>query len=276
MAVPQSFIRDGFLPPEKWTGRRRLMIGSDGLSDTGKTEFGLSAPGPAIVLALDRGYEGMIDNPRAPKARRNDYGIKVIKVPLATQTTTSDYIAMWKDFYEQYRKALNNPDCFTVILDGDSDSWELQRLAEFGKLQQIPSIMYVGVNAARRVMLARAYDSGKNVICTNKVSKEYETVVEKNSKGEPVEKSVPSGELRRQGFADQNYLFQVQIRHLYKPPYFNEKAKREIPGQFGLKILKCKPDVTLVGLELWGDDCNFPGLVQTIYPDLPLSAWGYK
>lgn len=276
MSVPASFIRDGFLPPEQWKGFRRLMLGSDGLSDTGKTEFALSAPGPTMVLALDRGYEGMLDTASAPKTRITEYGMKVIRVPLASSANQKEFLLMWKEFYAEYIKALANLDCRTVVLDGDSDSWELQRLAEFGKLTQIPSIMYVGVNAARRVMIARAYDAGKNVIATNKCSKEYETVMEKNTAGVMVEKSIPTGDLKRQGFADQDYGYQVQIRHMYKRPEWNERLKKELPGRFGLKIMKCKPNMDLIGMELWGSDCNFAGLVQTIYPDLPLSTWGYK
>lgn len=255
--LPASFARDGFVSPDKLRGKlRHLLIGTDGWSNTGKSEFTMSAPGPGIQLCLDRGYEAMLDNPNPPKSRRDDYAFKVIHVPLATQA--EDFARYWKDFYAEYRKALDNKDARTVVIDGDSDSWELQRLAEFGKLTQIPPIKYATVNASRRAMIARAFDSGKIVIFTNKLKDGYASQVAGDK-----EVRVKTGTDERQGFADQDYLYQVQLRHLYKD------------GNFGVRIMRCKSDTSIQGMELWGEDCNFQSLVQTIYPAVPLSDWGY-
>lgn len=286
MALPASFLKDGFVSAAEVRRRRHLpglnrpgiMIGTEGETNTGKSEFAMSAPGPGIFLCVDRGFDGMLDNPNPPESRCNDYAFKVIQAPLPTQAGQSDYLAYWKAFYEEYKKALANPDCKTVVLDGDSDTWELQRLAEFGKLTQIPSIMYVNVNAARRAMIARAWDSGKIVIATNKIKDEYVTKRDDHGnvvlKADGKEERVKSGNLVRQGFDDQDYLWQIQIRHLYKPAGVNKITKKETPQQWGLKILKCKPNPQLQGMELWGNECNFAGLVSMIYPNVPLSSWG--
>jgi hypothetical protein len=262
MPLPASFARDGFFPAEKMRGKHRhLLIGTEGLPNTGKTEFACSAPGPGIVICLDRGFDAMLDNPNPPKSRRDDFAFKTIKIPLATQAAQPEYLQYWRDFYAEYKKALDNPDARTVVLDGDSDSWELQRLAEFGKLTQVPPIMYQQVNAARRAMIARAFDSGKIVISTNKLKDGYESQLTSDKK----EVRIKTGKYERQGFADHEYLYQIQLRHL-----FNEEK-----GSFGVKILRCKSDTTLQGLELWGEDCCFQSLVQCIYPTVPLSEWGF-
>lgn len=269
MTLPASFAKDGFVSAASVRKHRRLLIGTDGISDSGKTEFALSAPGPGIVLALDRGFDAMLDNQNPPVSRREDFGFKVITVPLATQLTQNEYKEYWKAFYAEYRRALENKDCRTVVIDGDSDSWELQRLAEFGKLTQIPSILYVNVNAARRAMYARAYDSGKIVIATNKVKRQYKTkfkvdgTPELNSSGNEIREW--DGDFERNGFGDQDYLFMIQLRHLYNAD----------KNEWGIRILKCKADPQLVGYELWGSDCNFAGLVSTVYPHIPLTEWGY-
>jgi hypothetical protein len=261
--LPTSFARDGFLPPSAVRGKvRHLLVGTDGWPNTGKTEFALSAPGPGIVLCLDRGFDGVLDNPRPPAARRDDFAYKVIQVPLPTQMAQPEYLDYWRAFYEQYKKALANPDARTVVLDGDSDSWELQRLAEFGKVTQVPPIAYANVNAARRAMIARAWDSGKIVISTNKLKEGYESQLDSNKK----EVRLKTGKDARQGFPDMGYLYQVQLRHLYNKD----------DNSFGIRILACKSDTSLTGLELWGEDCNFKSLVQTIYPQVPLKEWGYE
>ncbi len=279
MSLPASFIREGFLPPDKLRGEyKRLMIGTDGSSETGKTEFILSAPGPGIVVCLDRGFDAMLDNPNPPAARRSDFGFKSISVPLATQATQAVFLDYWRQFYTEWKKALDNPDARTVALDGDSDSWELQRLSEFGKLTQVPAILYANVNAARRAMIARAWDTGKIIIATNKVKDEYKVVVDKD--GKPIlrdgkETREKSGNQERQGFADDSYLWQVQLRHLYRPARINTVTKKPVPQEWGLRILKCKANASMVGEELWGDSCNFAGLVSLIYPQVDPKEWGF-
>lgn len=269
--IPNSLLTAGFQPLSDLRKTRRLMIGSDGPPDSGKTEFALSAPSPIIWICLDRGIDGVLDNPNPPASRRSDIVAKVILVPRATQLAQPGYVEYWKAFYDEYKKALENKDARTVVLDGDSDSWELQRLAEFGRLSKVPSNMYDNVNAARRAMYARAWDSGKTIIATNRIRKVYVTKMrpdgkpELNNQGNEVR--IWNGEYERQGFSDQDYLWGVQLRHLFRMA----KAGPE----WGVCITKCKSDPMLVGAELWGDECNFPSLVQNIFPHIPLKDWGY-
>ena len=269
MPLPASFLRAGFVERAEITKTRRLMIGCDGPPDSGKSEFAMSAPSPSMHIVLDRGIDGALHNPNPPKSRRPDIGFKVVQVPKATQMTQPQYVEYWKKFYnEAYLVALNTPECRTVVIDGDTDSWELQRLAEFGRLSKVPSNLYDNVNAARRAMYSRAYDSGKIVIATNRTRKEYVTKTkadgtpELNSSGNEVR--IWSGEYERQGFSDQEFLWTVQLRH-----YFNEETQ-----QWGIRIMKCKPDRRLIGMTLEGEDCCFAGLVQTVYPHIPLREWG--
>lgn len=291
MNIPKSFFIDGFRPPGIARARRAsksgrplkgLLIGSDGEPNTGKTEFILSAPGPGLVIVVDRGFDAMLDNPNPPPTRRDDFCFAVIQAPIATQLGSDKlYKPYWQSFYEMYMKALANADAVTVGVDGDSDTWELQRLAEFGKLTQIPSIMYTNVNAARRAMYNRAWDSGKIIIATNKITPEY--IEEKDDKGNPIldnsgkPKRKRSGEQVRQGFADQEYLWQIQLRHLYQPATTRQLGSKtiEVPQQWGIRIMMCKANKGLEGQELWGSECNFKSLVQLVYKNVPLEDWGY-
>lgn len=263
MTLPASFARDGFLPPDKVRGKvRRLLVATDGWANTGKTEFALSAPGPIIWICVNRDFDGLLDNSNPPATRCNDYALKVIQIPLPGQLEgAAEYNKHWRAFYTEYMKALQNPDARTVILDGDSDTWELQRLAAFGKVTQVPSLMYPDVNAARKAMISRAWDSGKIVVSTNKLEHEYASKV--NDKGKDVQ--VKTGNLRRQGFRDWEYLWGVHLRHMRDPD----------TNKFGVQLLMAKADTSLAGIELWDQDCNMPTLLQTIYPQVPLEEWGY-
>lgn len=269
MSLPLSFAKMNFTTGEKLRPRRRIMIGQDGPAGSGKSEFALSAPGPGMALCLDRGIDSVLDNDEPPATRQPDWGFHLVQVPKATQGSQALYLEYWKKFYNIYLDVLNNPDCRSVFVDGDSDSWELQRLAEFGRLTKIPSILYDNVNAARKAMYSRAHDSGKIVLASNKVRKKYVTKFKDDGTPEISEQGkevrIWSGEYERQGFGDMEYLWNIQIRHHYD----------ESKGVFGIKILMCKNKRSLEGYEMWGDECNFQSLVQAAYPNVTLAEWGY-
>lgn len=257
---------------------RKTIISSGGLSDSGKTEFICSAPGPGVVLCIDRNFQGMLDNPEPPAARQSDFLFKVISIPLYIQGRQEDFVEYWKRIRKDFYDTLDVQGLRTLGFDGDSDSYELQRLAAFGKLQGVPSINYTEVNAARRAFIARAHDSGKIVICTNKLKPIYMDKinpqtgqVEIADSGRPIR--IPSGEYEFKGFEDSDYLWQIVIHHMYKAPYMHPVLKKMTEPQWGLKITKCKPRKALEGHELWGSDCNFAGLVQYVYPNIPLGEW---
>jgi hypothetical protein len=282
--IPPSFVKDGFQPMSLARSRRFLpglkrpgiMIGTEGETNTGKTEFSLSAPGPGILLAVDRMIDGVLDNATPPKSRNPEFYIKEIPFPKATMA--EDFKKAWEDYRVALMTAIGNPDARTVVIDGDSDSWEIQRLAAFnGQYSLIAPIRYTDVNAARRALISRLYDSGKIIIATNKLRREYGVV--KDADGNPViyegkEKRAETGRLVRQGFEDQNFAWGVQLRHLYRPPKTNVITGREIPQGWGVKVLKCKANPSLIDMELWEDECNFASLIQKIYPHVELKEWG--
>lgn len=273
MTLPPSFAKAGFIKPPT-PKYRRLMVSLEGPTNSGKSEFAHSAPGPGIFVAQDRGLDAILDNPNPPPTRQPDFFHDVVPAPLAEGSTHDQYKAAWSDYRDNHvYKALKIPDCRTVILDGDSDSWETQRLAAFGKLTQIPSILYTGVNAARRLFISRLYDSGKIIISTNKVKKLYKPVY--NADGTP--KLNDGKQVRewdgvsyeRQGFEDHDYLWQVQLRMI------QDKTRTDAQGKWGALILKAKANPSMEGYVLWGEECNMQTMVQIVYPNVPLQEWGY-
>lgn len=291
--LPASFLRAGFVPPDQARIRgntkfRGLMLATEGRSDTGKTEFVLSAPGPGVILACDRGFDAVFDNQAPPPSRRTDFGIKTLAMPSATDFGSArDYLPYYQTFYREAMNAIAIPEARTVCIDGDNFSWDLQRLAEWGKLQGIyPQTKYAEPKAARMSFYYKLWESGKIIITTNMMQDEWKDQLDAN--GLPIVDE--KGERRRErtgdsvakGYPDQEYLWQIRIRHLYRGPRiqkmaFGPKKGQEvrIPGQWGIRITKCKSNADLVGTELWGDECNFSGLMQTVYPHLDLSVWGF-
>lgn len=274
---------DGFTPISEFRPARRLMLAIDGLPDTGKTEFALTAPPGIGLLAVDRGYEHVITKSDPPSTRQGDISIKTFQMPQPGENprplgtvVTGDirpiYKEIWDDFNNFYRKAIASPRFKTVIVDGDSDVWELQQLAAFGKVVQIPPLQRTDVNYQRKIFIGRGFDSGKNIIFTYRVKPEYEKTIKMNASGQPIEVDEKTGEYKRAGWSDQDYLVQVQLRALYDASRITEGGS--ISNGFGIRITKCKPDPELVGFELWGAEATFSGLVSCVYPNVPLQEWG--
>lgn len=263
------------------------MIASEGVSDSGKTEFAFTCPGPGLGLLWDRGFDATMDNPTPPPTRRHDFGVKVIQAPVATQfADAKDYRPYWLGGLKATLEAINNPDARTVFIDGDNVSWDLQRLAEHGRLTNVfPQTKYTDVYAARRALYFRLWDCRKIILATNMMRDEFKAIKDKDGNyimdpttGEP--KKERTGEKVASGFPDQEYLWQIRIRHLYKPavpPKWNSILKRNLggePAQWGLRITKCKANMEMVGEELWNTDATFTGLVSLVYPHIPASEWG--
>lgn len=289
MPIPKSFFDAGFMTLEQARERRNLhglkrpgiMISTYGKTNTGKTEFILSCPGPGVILAVDRMFDAVLDNPNPPESRRNDFVFKEMTLP--KESMAEDFGKYWADYRDSLYKAIKIPEALTVAIDGDSDTWELQRLAQFGKLSQVPPHLYVTVNAARRALIARCYDTGKIIVATNKVKEEY--IVQKDEEGNPVLKDgkevrVRSGKEVKQGFDDDNYLWHIILEHLYHPPV-TRKIKKDgkdvtvtDPQEWGVKIVKCKSNPEVQGMELWGGDATFTGVVTLAYPHVEPQEWG--
>lgn len=268
MALPASFRV--FTPPAK--GRfKKVLIGTEGPANSGKTEFAMSAPGPGIFLALDRSYDATLDNPEPPETRNvENFVILPVRVAMPTAATQDQAKGAWREFYGVYTQALDNPDARTVVLDGDSDSFELQTLAEYGRTTQIPQIQRTSLNAARRAMIARAWDSGKIVIATNKLKKKYETQynadgsIKMGGDGKPV-REWDGVSYERQGFSDHEYLWQLQLKHHYDAD----------KGIWGVEILMAKAYRATEGTVLWGGDCNLRTVLELVYPNVKPSEWGF-
>lgn len=291
MPLPSSFAATGFHTYAEQLRQRKfrgLMIGTEGRANMGKTELYLSGPTLATVLALDRGYEQCLDNINPPPTRGDlsQFVFNPVQVPLATQMKMEQYLELWRAYQRLYLTTLQIPESRMFVVDGESDSWEWQQLAAFGKLTQIPPILRTEVNAARRAMYARAKDSGKFCIFTHRVKKQYETIYDANGVPLP-DPFAPGKDLRewdgvsyeRSGYGDHEYLFALQLRHLYEPAStrMNQVLKREVtvPARWGIQIMMCKSNRGLEGEQLWGDECNLQSLLSLVYPQIDLSEWGF-
>lgn len=232
-----------------------MLVGSDGLDKTGKTNFFLTAPGPIAGINLDIGLEGVTR--KFSKDKRIwmvNYNIPPI------DTKREEYAAHYFKIKTAYEKALNHKDVRTVVIDTGTDFWELIRLAEFGVVNpktSAGSLSYTSANNIYRGLMRMAYDSDKNLIVTHKLGKNW--IKTKTAQG--ADTSTWDGTYERDGFRESSYLVQVNIRHFYRD------------GQFGIQIINCRHNMEIAGMELPQDECTFAHLGVNVFEGSTLSDW---
>jgi len=51
-----------------------------------------------------------------------------------------------------------------VVVDTGTGVWEMRRLSKFGKLIQVPPVLYMQCNSEMSILVSKAMKSDKNVI----------------------------------------------------------------------------------------------------------------
>jgi hypothetical protein len=277
---------------------KRMMILIQGSQNTGKTEFIMSAPGPGLNFCLDMGYEGVENNEDPPKTRNSS----IINFPFSVKPTMSIvgsddagtakiFAEEWNAFEMAYMETIKNEDSLTSGLDGGTEQWETLRMALWGRLEQIIQLNYPAAYKLLRAFVWRQFNSHKNIIQTFKMKDEWVDDldafgnVQLDDKGRKKRKASGGKEMDGPHGGFSEYCWQVQMQSMYRDgspakTILNKITKKTVtipakPGEFGMRILECKFKKSLKDYELWGDECNFQGLARLIFPNTPLSDWGY-
>jgi hypothetical protein len=249
MATNPAITKIGFHKADTIV-KRRLIVSVEAQEKSGKTNFLLTAPGPLVVFDLNNSLEGVI---------HKFAGYKDIYVSDYTKTGGAVTPVVWKSTWEKLQKeylaALKEPSVRSVGVDTATEMWELKRMGEFGKLLQVMPHMYPPVNAQFRDLVYAAYTSGKNLILTHKMKEEYVA-----SKANPAI-SNRTGKFIRSGFSDMAYMVQINL-----------SLWRSEDG-FVAKVLDCRQNPDIVGMELYNEDINFQMLGSLVFPDTDPQAW---
>lgn len=228
---------------------RRLIVSSGGREKTGKSNFALTAPEPIIYFNIDIGAEGVVDKFQASGKQVLVYDVRVPKT--AGKDT---YEPMWKNLQMLLGKAYELGEG-TVVIDTDTEAYELARLAKLGKLTQVMPHNYVDVNNEYREILRQAYDSTMNTIFIHKMKPKWINNARTN-------------EYEVSGMGDIDYLAQVNILH------YREDTDEDTVFSVYVKDCRQRPGVAgtvLRGLPLPKGDvrvgdplCNFDMLMGMV------------
>ena len=244
----------GFEEVTEATHRKlRLILRVGGLDKNGKTHFGLTAPAPIGVLDMDRGLEGVVEKFVAEKTI---YFKSFRNMPNKTQ---KDYDARYEAFEDGFFTLLADSAVRTVLVDTDTESWEMIRLSYLGKLTQVKPIHYAQVNGAYRKLIDAAYDSDKNLILISRYKKQY------------VQKSKTSddrswnGKFEPSGMNELPFLVQANLR--------SRLAMEDGELKHTIEVINCRQNMNIAGDVYEGDMATFPWLASFIMDGTTPEDW---
>lgn len=240
--------------------RPRIIGVSQGEVGTGKTHFWLTAPGPIVVFSLDKGLEGVVEpftTDKEIRIREYDW----FPPPVNDDTEEEDR----KQFQTEAQKIRDQfvedleiacQHARTVLLDKETDIWELFRYAEFGAPNDAPR-NYPALNQRMRrvINLPKALDI--NFGCIQGMKDEWGTKV----KGDGGTKGFNTGRRIPQGFSELEGLVHVVLTH------------RRENGHFFIDVGKSRGPGALEVQDSTYEDISFADLGQMIYPDTDKSDW---
>ena len=233
--------------PDGWKNANDLVIPDrmtvvvKGRWKTGKTNFSLTAPPPIAHINLDVGLEGVIEKFRRIKEIYTDDYIYRTETGQSTQAIA---LPVWTKLREDYTFFLNSKETRTIVMDTESEAFDLIRFARLGTLAlpREASYKYGPVNAEFRQLLLSAMASDKNLILIKKMKDEY-IKNERTGNDEPA------------GYKEISYLVQVNLL-----------AWRDgLDGPFHLTIEDCRQNPDVGGMDLEGEMCDWEFLKGLVF-----------
>jgi AAA domain len=241
----------------------RLIMSSSSKEKKGKTHFGIhTTPAPVALIDFDLGTEGVVNKKTSGRV------IIHKQFNLAKRAALEDRKVKREEWEEEHHACLHtiracvaSPLIRTLVIDTGTEMWELARLAEFGKLEQVKSHHYGPLNREFREIIQSVYArKNLNAIFTHKVKKEY--VDDKTT-----------GKVERAGFGDMPFLVQCNIEH-YKTTPDHELYDQDEGPQFGVRVINCRQNPEVDGRDDFiGKRCSFQWIGRTVFPDSKRGDW---
>jgi hypothetical protein len=227
--------------------RRCVFIHIYGDTGTGRTSLALTAPGPIGLVHTAEKLEGVVQRyARQKSIKLVNFGGIFRGTP---QQIADQANPVWVKMYTAWCDGMDNW-ARTLIMDTDTEGWEILRLARFGELNPRgrTDSLYGPVNAEWRSLFKRFRSQERcNVIAIGQAKDEY---IDKVKDGKVT--STKTGRTIRAGQKEIPYMADIVLR----------TSKQD--GVFACTIEKGWYNAHTEGMSLEGDDIRIPYIVSLI------------
>jgi hypothetical protein len=254
---------EGFTAADTFA-RQRIIARSLGEFGTGKTHFWLGAPSPTVVFSMDRGLEGVVEKFAGREIYYKEYNWSPVRAAKEEKTLQEQAIELRDQFLEDFERAVGI--ARTVILDKETDIWELFRYAEFGAPNDDPR-NYPYLNSQYRDWINIGKESDCNMGFIQSMKDEWGSVINpKNGKkqGQATGRRIP------QGFGELEGLVHMNLTHSWRLQKDDEGNQRPV---FVIEAGKTRGPG---GFDVQGqtyENVTFAQFAQEVFPDSDPSDW---
>ena len=206
------------------------------------------------MLDADRGLEGVVEGFLPYKK------IYVKSFRHMPTRTEKELEKRWNAYEDGFFELLADSSIRSILLDTDTEAWEMIRMHYLGKLTQVKPQQYAEVNAAFRRLIDAAYDSDKNLILIARYKKQY--VRKNNDKND----SAWNGLFEPAGFSELPYLVQANLR----TRLVIDEAGELKPS---VEVINCRQNMALSGEIFEYDEACFPWVAANIIDGTSPDDW---
>lgn len=238
------------------SGLRRLIIRIGGREKQGKTTWTLTAPPPIAYYDLNNRSKHVLD-------RFVGRGVWHYKYDMLLAREQVEWKAAWNKLRKDFDEGVMHPDVRTLVIDTETDMWELRRLAQWGRESSVPD-QYGALNKDIRNMYDAVINSDKNLIVVSEMKKSYKTKIVRTKSGER-ELSEWDGTYEFAGWSNAGAKVEVNIEASFD-------TKEHV---FSTTVLNCGVNALLAGHVFEGAESNFPFLASAVFEDTDPGFWGY-
>lgn len=238
------------------SGLRRLMVRIGGQLKVGKSTWALTAPCPIAYHNLNNRAEHVLD-------KFVGRGVYEYKYDTLLAREQAEWQAQWNKFRSDFKEAVGHPQIRTIVIDTETDLWEMRRLAQWGRESSVPD-QYGAVNKDIRNIYDAVSGTNKNLVVISEMKKRYITKIVKTRTGER-ELSEWNGSYEFAGWGNTGYKVEVNVEAAFD-------TKEHV---FSTKIVNCGINAILAGKVFEDAESNFPFLAAEVFPDTEPTDWGY-
>ncbi len=240
----------------KTSNLRRLIVRLGGREKQGKSTWSLTAPVPIAYHNLNNRVEHVLD-------RFVGRGIYEYRYDTLLAKEQAEWKYQWDKFRGDFARAVEHPDIRTIVIDTETDLWEMRRLAQWGRESSVPD-QYGGLNKDIRNLYDSVAGTDKNLIVISEMKKKYITKIVRTRSGER-ELSEWDGSYEFAGWSNTGAKVEVNVEAVFDP---KEKV-------FSTTVITCGVNALLAGKSFEGVESNFPFLASAVFPDTAPDYWGY-
>lgn len=236
----------------------RIVWAGYGASGSGKNHFAFTAPGPIVILSFDNNIKGVVEKFQDTK----DIYVKKYKWLTSNKSDQKEAEDIRDAYEEDFLAAVALvKDKGTLVVDRESDVWELYRYAEFGAPNAGSINNYPALHAKIRKLLNVVKETDINCGFLQGLQNNWSSTGKVNQN--TGKKAMERNGMKRWGWEELDSQVHVDMEHT-----FNEDAQT-----WDIYVRKARG----IGSEFVQgqtfSSIDFPTMGQMLFPDSKESEW---